>query len=102
MTVSRSLLASNFLVPNGYSFSSMKSVPHQASYTSTLDHRATYIQEKKKGWRSFIIYTYCFCHKFPFIHLFLMSAHTCILKRGEGCPKDDEEYNVHLLCILRH
>jgi hypothetical protein len=105
--LSLSRLASNFLVPNGYSFSSMKSAPHQASYTSTLDHLATYIQtlkrERKGGEALSYTYTYCFCHEFPFIHLCLMSAHTCILKRGEKeCPKDDEAYNVHLLCILRH
>lgn len=85
--LSLSQLASNFLVPNGYSFSSMKSAPHQASYTSTLDHLATYIQtlkrERKGGEALSYTYTYCFCHEFPFIHLCLMSAHTCILKRGK-------------------
>jgi hypothetical protein len=88
-----------FLVPNGCSFSSMKSAPHQASYTSTLDHLHTNtLKRERKGGEALSF----FATNFP---SFMLNECTHVYSEEggrKGCPKDDEAYNVHLLCILRH
>jgi hypothetical protein len=95
-----SLLASNFLVPNGCSFSSMKSTPDQASYTWSTIHS----REWKNGWRSFIIYKFCFYHDSLFIHSFIYSlwVHTCVFWRGRIPWGRWNAQCSPTVCILRH